>query len=143
MTVTTTSLAGAFCWKPEYSVRDESIDAQHRQLVALINALHTAMMEGRGKQQLTETLDRLIRYTVEHFKFEEEYMQRNGYPGIAGHRREHQDLARQVTELRRDFVEGRLTITFKVMDFLKQWLHSHILGSDARYASHVAGRTAR
>lgn len=38
-----------FAWKEEYSVGIREIDDQHKQLVAMVNAIHKAMSKGEGR----------------------------------------------------------------------------------------------
>jgi hemerythrin-like metal-binding protein len=133
-----TTAAQIFPWRTEYSVRIPQIDAQHQQLVALINELHMAMMEGNGKPALTHILSELVRYAENHFAYEETMLQQRGYSGLTGHRLEHKALMGQVYELRDQFASGKTMLTIKVMQFLKEWLANHILTRDMAYARELA-----
>ena len=66
----------AFCiaWKDYYSVGDESLDAQHKQLLGIINELYGAIEQGADRLAVRPILDRLLQYTLTHFKHEEEVM---------------------------------------------------------------------
>lgn len=134
-----TTVTPIFPWRDEYSVRIPNIDAQHQQLVALINDLHAAMMKGDGSQALGRILDDLVRYAEGHFSYEEAMLQQRGYSGLDAHRAEHLALARQVNALREQFRSGRMLMTVGVMQFLKEWLANHILAKDADYARELAG----
>jgi hemerythrin len=61
-------------------------------------------------------------------------LEQRGYTGLAGHRLEHQNLTRQVHDLRDQFLAGKVTMTTSVMLFLKDWLANHILSRDLQYA---------
>jgi hemerythrin len=43
-----------FAWDESLSVGYEPIDEQHKRLIALINKLHDAMIEGKGQEVLGE-----------------------------------------------------------------------------------------
>jgi hemerythrin-like metal-binding protein len=121
-------------WRAAYSVGIPQIDDQHKGLVRLINNLQHAMMAGTGKSALSSIINDLIRYTEIHFEFEEAMLQQHDYSDLAAHQREHQELTRQVCELRSKLQSGELVITMEVLRFLKNWLTHHILDRDQDYA---------
>src|ERR1035437_6651732 len=136
--VMTTATAAVFPWRDEYSVRIPEIDSQHKVLIRLINDLHAAMLQGKGKDALSAIVNELVRYTESHFAFEESLLQKRNYSGLAAHRQVHRDLTRQVYELREKVQAGKLTITMEVMTFLKDWLANHILSQDQAYAREIS-----
>jgi len=132
-----TATQAIFPWKEAYSVGIPQIDEQHKRLIGLINGLHAAMMQKTGNQALSSIFADLIRYTKEHFAFEEKMLAARSYSALAAHKAEHLDLTRQVVELRDNFQAGKLMITLDVMRFLKRWLASHILEKDLMYAKEL------
>jgi hemerythrin len=127
-----------FPWREQYSVHIPQIDGQHQQLVALINDLHAAMLQGNGNQALGRILTELVRYAESHFAYEEALLQQRGYSGLAAHRGEHRLLSGQIRELQEQFRAGKLLMTIQVMTFLKEWLANHILTRDMQYARELA-----
>ena len=67
----TTTANQIFPWREAYSVRIPQIDAQHKQLVGLINELHAAMLKGDGNDALRRIFSELVRYAESHFSCEE------------------------------------------------------------------------
>ena len=124
-----------FDWKNEYAVNIGSIDAQHQMLFAIGRELYAAMSTGQGKAVLGRILDRLVQYTTVHFAHEERLMQLHHYPDFAKHKAEHDELVKQVQAFQTEFESGRATMAVQVLQFLKDWLESHIKGSDFAYAS--------
>ncbi len=122
-------------WDNQLSVGIMDIDQQHKRLVGMVNQLHDAMGAGQGKQVLQQLLGSLITYTAVHFKAEEKLMQQHGYAGFAEHKRQHDELTAKVVSLQKRFESGQTMITLEVMNFLKDWLKGHILGSDKQYAA--------
>jgi hypothetical protein len=53
-----------------YSVGDPSLDAQHKQIIGVINELLESLQHPNGHIDLRPILDRLLRYTAAHFKQE-------------------------------------------------------------------------
>ena len=66
-------------WSEDYSVGIEKIDMQHKKLVSYINELHDAMKDGQSNSVIGDILNKLVKYTKEHFSTEEEYMQKYNY----------------------------------------------------------------
>jgi hemerythrin len=130
-------------WKEEYSVDIREIDEQHKNLVAMINMLNEAMRQGQGKLVLESILNKLINYTATHFAAEERLLQAHGFPGLEEHRGKHEKMTRKVLILRQDFIQGKLSISIEVMDFLMNWLDKHILGTDRNYSRFLLDRSAR
>jgi len=123
-----------FPWQAQYSVRIDEIDKQHKKLIGFINDLHAAMLRGEGRQTLQRIFADLIRYTEEHFSFEERLLRTRGYSELTGHHAQHENLKKQVYELRDRLSAGNATVTMETMQFLKNWLANHILGADMRYS---------
>lgn len=120
-------------WNESYSVGVETIDRQHSGLFAMINELHDAMMKGQGKTVVGSLLERLIKYTVEHFAYEEAMMGTANYPSLAAHRSRHADLTRQVEEFRARCQSGDGTVNVELLPFLSGWLTRHIQLEDKEY----------
>jgi hemerythrin len=129
-----------FEWQPHYSVNIGSIDAQHQNLFRIAGELHAAMSAGQGKNALARILERLVQYTARHFAHEERLMGLHGYPGLAAHRAEHQELTRRVLQFQTDYDAGRVAMTVELIHFLKDWLTHHIAGTDQKYAPFLTER---
>jgi hemerythrin len=121
----------AITWKEFYSVGDPSLDAQHQQIVGVINELYEAMEKKSTQQVIKPILDRLVKYTFEHFKHEEEAMVAVEYPDFTEHRAMHNKIRQKTLDLsdNADFVTGQ-----NLLAFLKQWWMGHIQTEDKKYA---------
>ncbi len=122
-------------WNETLSVKVKSLDEQHQHLIALINQLFDAMSEGRGKDVMGQIFDELVDYTHTHFSNEERMMEAVNYPGLEQHKAEHDDLTKQVLDLRERFREGQIGITIEMLTFLKDWVSSHIQKTDKKYST--------
>lgn len=121
-------------WNDKMSVGVDAFDNDHKKLVAMLNDLFEAVQAGKGKDALGKILDGLVSYTKEHFAREERQMQQHAYPDFAAHKKEHDDLAKQVLEVQKKYNSGQTaTLSMEVMNFLKNWLIKHIQGSDKKY----------
>jgi len=106
-------------WNDTYSVGVPAMDQQHHRLVATLNELHDAMRNGTAKQATTALVEKLVKYTLEHFAAEEQLMQRAAYPKLLAHQRLHADLRRQVEKYLERSRKGDLAISIDLMTFLK------------------------
>lgn len=122
-------------WDQSFSVNVKEIDNQHKKLVDLVNGLHEAMKLGKGKDIMSKVLDELIKYTATHFATEENFMTKHNYPLYSQHKREHDKFVKQVLSYQNDYNSGKIAITLDVMNFLKDWLVNHILGTDKKVGS--------
>ncbi len=111
-------------WDPSLSVQVQEIDEDHQKLVNLFNLLIEAVEQNDAPAYIEALLQELISCTVWHFRHEERLMLKYGYPDIAAHTREHQELAKSVEQLLNQSLNG------EKIAFLEQWLTGHILGAD-------------
>jgi hemerythrin-like metal-binding protein len=124
-------------WEPRFAVNHPKIDAQHQELIRLINALYEGLMLGRGKAVTGEILDRLVDYTQTHFRDEEALFAASAYPSTDAHKREHQAFVAKVGELMANLKSGKVVLGSDTLVFLKDWLTGHILGTDKGYAKYL------
>ncbi len=122
-----------FEWNNELSVNVAEIDGQHKQLIGMINNLNEAMKQGKGKDALEKTLTDLFSYAQKHFATEENYFTKFGYPQAAAHKAKHTAFVEKIYDFKEEYHSGKLMLTLDVMNFLKDWLRSHIQGEDKKY----------
>ena len=128
-------------WNDSFSVGHPKLDIQHQELVSILNLLFDALQDGQPEEVRDQILDRLVKYTQEHFSYEEQEMQRVDYPDLADHKREHESLMAKVNDFVIAFSADASFQYPKMMTFLKAWLVRHIQQSDkacAPYFSNVA-----
>lgn len=121
-------------WSDSLSVHVAEIDEQHQKLIQLINMLHDAMLEKKGKEVLADILDQLAAYTVYHFSTEEKYMEQCNYSGLLLHKKEHDSFVGKVDSLIKDYQANKLGITIDLMNFLRDWVSHHIQVTDKKYS---------
>jgi len=129
-----------FDWSEKYRTGIPSIDEQHRKLIGLVNELNEAMRVGRGKELTDKVLKELGDYTVYHFSFEEAAFEKYGYPAKDEHRREHQALVRQLEDVVGKYERGEIGINVTLLEFLSNWIKTHIEKEDMLYVPHLAGK---
>ena len=126
-----------FEWSDSYSVGVRGIDSQHKNLFQLAGELQRAMVAGETKANLVQLVDRLARYTLVHFAYEERLLEEAGYPEIHAHKAEHDQLRERALEFQKEIEEGRHPMAFELLQFLKSLLRHHILEADQKYAPYL------
>ncbi len=121
-------------WKSFYSVDHPALDAQHMEIIDIINELFAVMQKGQDRAALKSLLNRLVHYTNGHFEHEEQIMQEHGYPGFAEHKALHDKMRQRTADLRAniDPVTGS-----DLLAFLKEWWVGHIQGQDKKYTPYL------
>lgn len=126
-----------FPWKEEYEIGIREVDEQHRELFSLINELYETMKEGKGRETVHRVLEGFIERVQLHFQAEEKWMEKYGYPGLLTHRAQHENLTKKVMEMEKNFMDAPPGFSIKLANFLREWLHNHILGSDRRFGEYL------
>ena len=112
------------------TVGNPMIDRDHKMLIQYINEMHAAMMAGKGKDVVGPIVGKLVAYTRDHFSREEVVWKSGHYAGLDQHRKEHADLVKTVVDFKAKFDTGAMALSVDVMNFLREWLKTHILKSD-------------
>jgi len=118
---------------------NELIDSQHRELFEKINGLLRVCEAGDGKEEAVQTLKYLADYTEFHFGAEEQFQDEIGYPGIAEHKKKHEEFRMTVKELFEKLEkDGGPTDAFvaSVDKNVTEWLKFHIQGFDRSVAEY-------
>lgn len=125
-------------WDHKFEVGHARIDAQHRALLELINAVAEASAADASRPQVLRLVNELTKYAEYHFVSEENLMEESGYPDTARHRREHAILVARLADQIQDFQSGILRAE-KIVAYLVEWFTLHAMQEDQKLASHLAG----
>lgn len=120
-------------WDEKYSVRIQSIDKQHMELFKLLNNLLEAMKQGQAAPVLNSIILDLEYYALNHFQKEEYFFHRFNYADKAKHIEEHRLFTQKISQLKSDLKSGKITVTFELLTFIKDWASHHILEEDHKY----------
>ena len=132
-------------WNGSYSVGVKTIDQQHSVLFGIVNELHAAMMKGQAQSVVGPLLDKLVKYTHEHFAYEERMMDAAKYPGLVTHRAHHADLTRQVGEFMTRYKRGERHSEYSVAALLEGLAHRaySACGQGIRSLGHALWRAVK
>lgn len=121
-------------WNDRLSVNIREIDAQHHELVDMVNRLHDAMKSGKAESILTQIVSEMKKYAAEHFATEERLFKAHNYPDAEAHRAEHTAFVAKVVQVEKDLQSGKCAMSMDILNFLSNWLVNHIKGTDKKYS---------
>ncbi|MEK7434466.1 MAG: bacteriohemerythrin [Cyanobacteriota bacterium] len=135
-------------WDSSLSIGIDIIDDQHKQIIDYINELESILGNEKFdksfiansdilKNKIKSVLDNLINYTVSHFAFEEDLLEKANYSFLDAHKKIHNSFIAKVTNYHERFIKGE-DISSELLSALKMWLISHIKKEDKDYASSVS-----
>jgi methyl-accepting chemotaxis protein len=123
-----------FVWNTKYELNVAEMDKEHIILVDKINIL-VGNLNGAELDDIVASYKDLLDYTVIHFRDEEEFMAEIKYPEFEAHKKIHDNLITLLRSYGEELVAGNVDKE-KVVAFLKNWLITHIMGVDMKYADH-------
>lgn len=129
-------------WSTRFSVSDSKIDTQHQQLFSIMNEIIEGMKSGKcdDRHFISEILNRLLEYTRNHFREEENRFNATSYPLKAEHIRAHKDFAKLVAEKIADKDKGIPCLNATgIANIAYNWLCQHILKFDKTYVDYING----
>jgi len=125
-------------WNHACEVEVPAMDDQHGILMDTVNELRLAMTHGRGREEVSEILDRLIEFTRMHFQSEEQLMEQAAFPGLAEHRLAHQRMLAELLAAANCLQYGKFAKIQPQLSALRDSLLQHIEILDREYAPWLA-----
>ncbi len=129
-----------FRWDESLMVGIAEIDRQHKLLVDIVNELYYESGKNSGHEMLGRILNGLVEYTKTHFTYEEGLLAMHGYPELAPHQAKHKKLVARIMEFQGRVTANDDSVLEELLQFLKNWLASHIQGTDKKYVPFLSGK---
>ncbi|MBU1043548.1 MAG: bacteriohemerythrin [Candidatus Omnitrophica bacterium] len=120
-------------WHKGLSVNVEEIDNQHKRLIEIINILYSSVIALDSTRLQENILIDMMEFADTHFKTEEKYMERFKFQGLESHRLEHEKFVKKIIKLERVILKSKADARPAMLEFLKDWLESHLLEIDREY----------
>lgn len=121
-------------WNDGMTTGIPEIDAQHLELIDRFNKLDRALAEGRGREEIAETLNFVMFYTQWHFGREERCMDEYGCPIAETNREQHAWFLSEFQQLYDSYYENDTNTALIIEAFqkLEQWIVNHITRTDTQ-----------
>jgi hemerythrin-like metal-binding protein len=123
-------------WDDSLSVKINSIDDQHKKLIAMINDFYDGISKRSSQESVLKLILEMKNYTVVHFTNEEKIMKQVNYPDFDSHKKLHEHFVAKVVELETKIKAGKLVVSLEITTFLKDWLKNHIMIVDKKYSDY-------
>lgn len=121
-------------WKDEYAIGVEHIDQQHKELFRMAQDIYKLYNDEfcvDKYDRIVDLIEELKKYTVFHFKTEEEYMAGINYKKLLSHKVDHADFIEKVNNV--DFAlidKDHDAYLLNILKFVVDWIVNHILEKD-------------
>lgn len=126
-----------FKWKDNFSTGIEEIDKQHKRLFEIGGDIYDLATLKDGQDHYDEIMaliTSLKDYTIYHFGFEESLMKKYNYTEIGEHKKQHDRFVEKLIDIEAQDIDARQEkVVLEILDFIVNWISSHILGSDFKY----------
>jgi hemerythrin len=116
---------------------ENTIDEQHKGLFKLSNEIYDLIEAGvDDREHFRELFITLNDYSVEHFIYEEMYMQQKGFPQLKEHIQQHLKFSDKLKKLALGI--NKESHIKDIGEFVTTWLVQHVLNEDMKYKKFVA-----
>lgn len=125
-------------WQDDFAIGIKEIDAQHRKLIGFFSEIMAAIESELGWSEIHFRIVALKNFAAFHFEFEEALMRLFGYAESDDHEKDHKQFFVKLNTIEQTSI---LTEVKQEMVALQlDWMFSHILTADKRYADHIISR---
>ena len=116
-------------WRTEFETGVAEVDHEHRELVALINALADEVAAGADKARIRAFLGEVFARIAAHFALEESVMRKHAYDEYEAHKAEHEALLDDIRDI---MDEAEADYTSALATKVGDWFVGHFKTKDAR-----------
>ncbi len=123
-------------WDDKYLTGIDMIDKQHKEIVLIVNMYALKFEKRYDYSELLNLLQEVENYASMHFQAEESYMSISAYPDYRSHAALHKQMSFELKRLNlmtRDKNIDLPAVTKEVVNFLSNWLNSHIIDEDQKF----------
>ncbi|MEL7610312.1 MAG: hemerythrin family protein [Bacillota bacterium] len=130
-------------WKDKYALGVSIIDEQHKELFRRVDSFMQTLRSSASweekVQRVNETLEFMKAYVVEHFRDEEAYQVRIGYPGHQAHKKIHADMVDYVLQVSGEYERSGCDeqLMQQFAGKLLAWLINHVAAEDQHIAAYA------
>lgn len=111
------------------------IDEQRRGVVSTLNTLFYFIGRRQGMNVVNAAIGSMQQYTVVCFATEEQILVEMQYPGLTGHKKQHEALVKILYDAGKHSERMRAPETF--LRFLKAWWMEHAVEHDLRFVEYM------
>ncbi|WP_295884242.1 hemerythrin domain-containing protein [uncultured Thiohalocapsa sp.] len=125
-------MSEALVWRDAWALGVELLDAQHRDMVRLINQV----LDPAAESAVGARLDALIAHLRRHFDTEQVFLRAIDYPLTDQHCREHALQLAELVDLRRAVAGDTGALSAEDRAGIRQWFFNHVVAEDRRFGAY-------
>ena len=120
-------------WRKDFETGVADVDHEHRELIDLINQLHSELGSETGSAPVEAFLGEVFARISAHFALEESIMRKHGYDQYAEHKTDHEKLLDDIRDIMDDYGSGKyMDYEAALSDAVRDWFVDHFKTKDAR-----------
>ena len=120
-------------WQTEFETGVREVDHEHRELVDLINVLHSKIGSNAGKEVIGGFLGEVFEKISAHFALEETVMRKHRYDEYAAHKADHEKLLDDIRDIMDAHESGAFVDYEEALGrAVRDWFVDHFKSKDAR-----------
>ena len=127
-------------WREEFTIGLPDVDHEHRELIAMINALHESLGPAADVERIIAALGEIQARIAAHFALEEREMRRLNYISVTEHKDDHERLLDDIMDIMAA-VESPADYDPEAFGRrLSRWFTDHFRTHDARLHRWLVGQ---
>jgi hemerythrin-like metal-binding protein len=119
-------------WKPAYALGIPSVDAEHRDMIRMINDVYARLREPVDEELVRDVLGEIHAGIAAHFALEERLMREAGWREYGAHKESHEALLDAIRDLMDEFADDPQAGRSRLQRELADWFGIHFATFDAR-----------
>ncbi len=127
-------------WSDAYSVGIPSIDEQHKNIICIINRLTALSSASSQSESVPEALSEMLQYAKEHLAYEEQLLERHGYPDFDNHKAKHIEYVENIVKFSTKAITEGEADPKSLLAYLHTWWTNHILHEDMQYSQYLQSK---
>jgi len=120
-------------WRQDFETGISDVDHEHRELVDLINRLHSELGSDAPDTEISAFLGEVFARISAHFALEESIMRKHSYDQYEDHKSDHEKLLDDIRDIMDDFDAGKYRAYDDALaNAVRDWFVNHFKTRDAR-----------
>lgn len=117
-------------WNESSCIGVPQIDEDHKKLIQILGQIKEHQHDNVKSEAISTILDQLTEFSSRHFRNEDEYMLKVGFPGYQAHKEQHRQFKEKIAALWFDVMNHKETVPQDIYNYLSDWVTNHFLDFD-------------
>ena len=118
-------------WTDEYLTGSRELDAQHKQLIYLLNKAYRNLSADSATGDTDLILVELMDYATFHLKYEVRWLDKAGLTDSDKHQKVLDHLRKKVLKIQNYYFRSDKASSQKILSFMNRWITNHLADAKA------------